>query len=49
MKKSAVIGIAAVIICLAAGGAFFLLRPATGAEIPNVMIHGYSGWGQKDV
>ena len=48
MKKPAVIGIAAVIICLAAGGAFFLLRPATGAEIPNVMIHGYSGWGQYD-
>lgn len=48
MKKSTAIGIAAVIICLIAGGAFYFLRPATGAEIPSILIHGYSGWGQYD-
>jgi triacylglycerol esterase/lipase EstA (alpha/beta hydrolase family) len=48
MNKKTVIGIAAVIVCLIAGGAWFFLRPATGAELPTVMIHGYSGWGEYD-
>lgn len=48
MKKPAIIGIAVVVLGLLAGGAFFFLRPATGAQIPSLLIHGYSGWGQYD-
>ena len=48
MKKKSGIVIAAVMACLIAGGGWFFLQPKTGAEIPTVMIHGYSGWGQYD-
>ncbi len=48
MNKNLKIGIAAVIVCLIAGGAYFFMKPPTGAEIPSVFIHGYSGWGQYD-
>lgn len=48
MNKKIGIGIAAVLVCMIAAGAWFFMRPHTGAEIPTVMIHGYSGWGQYD-
>ena len=48
MNRFVKYGIAAVIVCFLAGGAYFFLKPPTGAEIPSVFIHGYSGWGQYD-
>ena len=48
MKKKAIIGIALAAVCLIAAGASWFMRPVTGADIPTVMIHGYSGWGQYD-
>lgn len=48
MKKHFHIILIAALICIVAGGAYYFLRPVTGADIPSVFIHGYSGWGQYD-
>lgn len=48
MKKHIRIVLIAALACIIAGGTWFFLRPDTGADIPSVFIHGYSGWGQYD-
>ncbi|MBQ6314349.1 MAG: hypothetical protein IJI11_01955 [Mogibacterium sp.] len=48
MNKYVRIGIVALLVLCIAGGGYWFLRPTTGADIPSVFIHGYSGWGTYD-
>ncbi len=48
MKKFFRIALVISLVCIVAAGGYHFLRPATGADIPSVFVHGYSGWGEYD-